>query len=1015
MSDPVPLRIGRGLTAPTLAALALVLVVVSGMFVALLNGVRDARDQAEIGRQGGQIVREARDAERAVLDMETGLRGYLLTGDAEYLGPFDAGRRAYVEHLRAMESLVRDPPQRVGVGHLRAAIDAYVADYALPARQRGAASPAELADGERRVDDLRARFGAFNRAQESRRDDRRAENDARNGRMLAIAAVGAGGTAVVLILLAVFLERAVLRPVRRVALAARRLATGARDARVPARGLGEIALLAGSFNTMADALVRREEELRVAGDRLQGILDHATTLISIKDVDGRYILVSRSWAEHAGLTAPEVIGRTDGELMPSRYALPSRAADVEVARTGRLLEYERDVVTPEGTRSYLTVKVPLRDANGEVGAIATLATDITDRKRALAEAVEASRAKSEFLANMSHEIRTPLNGVIGMTELLLQTELGPEQREYASTAATSGEALLGVIDDILDFSKIEAGKLELDAHEFDLREAVEDTCDMLAPQAHGKGLELTAFVADDVPTVVLGDRGRLRQVLTNLVSNAVKFTQRGEVVVGVTAHEGERVRFEVVDSGIGIDGAKLGTLFASFSQADSSTTRRYGGTGLGLAISRRLVELMGGEIGAESEVGNGSRFHFTLPLAAAAGPRSSRRSRVAIPDGLRVLVVDDNATNRAMLEAYLRSRGVQCAIAESGAQALERMRGAAAERAPYDVVVLDCHMPGMDGLELAAAVRRDADLRHARLVMLTSTGDHRARARELGIAGYLTKPVRRARLLEAVAEAAVRDGDAEGRPAAPAARSHPPAPPAGALRVLVAEDNAVNQLVIETMLAKRGIAVDVAADGLEALEMLSRGTYAAVFMDCQMPELDGYETTARIRSGERDGERLPVIAMTAHAMMGDRERCLAAGMDDYLSKPLRPEEVDAVLERRIGVPARVAATEQLVDEARMRTFREDYADIAGRLVDLFARSTPPLIDELRAAAEGDDREAVRRAAHKLKGSCQNIGATFMADLCRALETGEDDPSAAVAQLAAALEPTEATLRSALKV
>jgi two-component system, sensor histidine kinase and response regulator len=425
--------------------------------------------------------------------------------------------------------------------------------------------------------------------------------------------------------LGAYLHRAVLLPVRRVAIAARRLAAGGRDARVPVSGRGEVALLGHSFNSMADALGAREEELRVAGDRLQGILDHASALISMKDVEGRYLLVGRRWEQVTGRAAADVLGRTDAELMPGRHAAPSRAADLEVIRSGEPLEYERDSITSEGTRSYWTVKFPLKDADGRVYAVATMSSDVSDRKRALGEAVEASRSKSEFLANMSHEIRTPLNGVIGMTELLLQTDLTDEQREFAQTAASSSEALLGVINDILDFSKIEAGKLELDAHEFDLREAVEDACEMLAPLAHGKGLELTVFVADDVPAVVRGDRGRLRQVITNLVSNAVKFTHRGEVAVRVELLERDGgdvgLRFEVIDSGIGIPAAKLGKLFESFSQADTSTTRRYGGTGLGLTISRQLVELMGGEIAVESVPGEGSRFHFAVRLAAPARHR----------------------------------------------------------------------------------------------------------------------------------------------------------------------------------------------------------------------------------------------------------------------------------------------------------------------------------------------------------------------------------------------------------
>jgi two-component system sensor histidine kinase/response regulator len=1020
MTESVPHRLLRGLSAPAAAAFALVILLISGTFGMLLVSVRGFHEGAEGTRTADRVLNQSSAAERDIVDVETGLRGYLLTGETRFLEPFEAGRLHYAGRFAQMDALVADPGQRARLRGLRAAADAYVQSYAVPLRERGlpstrAALVAATSDGKRRLDALRARFDAFNRAAETLAAARSARAESRGSRSVTIAAAGAGGGAILLLLLGLYLNRAVLLPVRRVGLAARRLADGRRDARVPVSGRGEVAMLAESFNYMAGALVAREEELRVAGDRLDGILEHATALISIKDVDGRYLLVSRRWAEAAGHEVPNIIGRTDAELMPGRHAAPSRAADMQVMRTGEVMEYEREAITAAGTATYMTVKFPLKDEAGEVYAIATMATDVSDRKRALAEAVEASRSKSEFLANMSHEIRTPLNGVIGMTELLLQTDLLPQQREYAQTAASSGEALLGVINDILDFSKIEAGKLELDQHDFDLRDAVEDVCEMLAPQAHGKGLELTAFVADDVPAAVVGDRGRVRQIVTNLVSNAVKFTHRGEVSVRVelAALEGGEatLRFEVADSGIGIEPVALDTLFESFSQADTSTTRRYGGTGLGLAISRQLVQLMGGDITAESQPGQGSRFSFTVRLPAPATARPTRPSRAAVPAGLKVLVVDDNATNREIVQTYLASRDVAGATAGSGAEALAVMHAAAREGAPFAVVVLDAHMPEMDGLDLAAAIRQAPSLRGARLVMLTSTGDHRERARELGISTYLTKPVRRARLLEAVADVAEPE-----RPVPAVA-----AKPATGVRILIAEDNEVNQLVIVTMLAKRGFDVDVAADGAEALAKLAHGDYAAVFMDCQMPNVDGYEATGRIRAHERDGRRLPIIAMTAHAMAGDRERCLDAGMDDYLSKPLRPDALDAVLERWLGLapvaedaPAEVqVAADALIDAARMRTFRDDYPDIVDQLVDLFVQSTPPLLGELRTALDGGDHDELRRTAHKLKGSCQNIGATFMATICRTLETAENDLDARLAELDSAFAPTEAAIRRAL--
>jgi PAS domain S-box-containing protein len=1024
-----------GLALPILGACAVVLVVVSAMFALQLGGIRSAHDSADAARHAEQVLKVSNGLERRLIDLETGLRGYLLTGDREFLAPYLMARRAIPRQSAELQALARVPELSRRAERIVGRIDAYVRDFAVPMARTGEdlgrnALVASLQLGRQEVDRLRGEFAAFNAAEEALAASRRERADARATRATIIAGAGLAVSALLLVLLAAYLRRHVLQPVQRVATAASELQAGRLEVRVPAAGSGEIAQLGGAFNAMAGALAERERELALSNDRLQGILEHGTSGVSVKDLEGRYLLVNRRWELISGVAPGEAVGRTDAELFGPAIATPARASDLEALRARDMLEQERTVPLHGGERTYLVVKFPLLDRDGEPYALASMATDITEQRRALADAVEASHAKSEFLANMSHEIRTPLNGVIGMCELLLGTDLTPEQREYARTAVNSGEALLGVINDILDFSKIEAGRLELDEHDFDLREAIEDTCEMLAPQAHGRGLELLSWIADDVPAAVHGDRARLRQVLTNLLSNAIKFTEAGEVAVRVLVQEraGDRaaVRVEVADTGIGIAPEALEAVFESFSQADTSTTRRYGGTGLGLSISRQLARLMGGELGAESEPGRGSTFHFTFQVGVLAAPQGRRERRAQLLGGLHALVVDDNPTNRQIVESYLRAFDVTVEQAVSGADALAAMHAARRLGEGFQLVVMDFHMPGMDGIELARAIRRAPSLRDARLVLLTSSGDHRRSAAEAGVEHVLTKPIRRERLLDAVAEAL---GDRAPEPVAGALPAA--AAPSDGARVLVADDNAVNRLVIEGMLSARGVAVDGAANGREALDRIEAGAYAAVFMDCQMPEMDGYAATAAIRAREaadRSG-RLPVVAMTAHAMAGDRERCLAAGMDDYLAKPLRPDELDRVLGRWVRAPAATVADggpqeedvsvpppepsdEALLDDARIAVFRADYADIAGQLAELFASSTPPMLAELRAAHESGDTESLKRTAHKLKGACVNVGATFMATLASSLESGAADGDAVV-RLEEAYGPTRDALREAL--
>ncbi|HEY6695825.1 MAG TPA: response regulator [Solirubrobacteraceae bacterium] len=761
--------------------------------------------------------------------------------------------------------------------------------------------------------------------------------------------------------------------------------------------------------------------VREAGAFSDAVVDTAGSLVMVLDPQRRIQRFNRACEELTGRSESEVRGRQPIELVAEHDRERVEQAMSQAKPEDFPVAFEIEWIAADGApRLIAWWNTCLLDQAGHITHIVAAGTDITQRRRALEQAVEASRAKSDFLANMSHEIRTPLNGVIGMLELLSDTDLRPEQQEYARTAAVSGDALLGVINDILDFSKIEAGRLELDVHDFDLREVVEDTAEMLAHQAYGKGVELTALV-DSVPPLVSGDRGRFRQVLLNLLSNAVKFTAEGSVAVRVTsaaAGDGKLVvDVAVTDTGIGIAPGKIAALFEPFRQEDTSTTRRFGGTGLGLAISRQLVDLMGGELTATSRPGEGSTFRFTASFAVSTAERPTRRRRLSLPDGLRILIVDDSAANREILRASLQSRVTRCDEAESGEDALVLMHSAAGTGEPYELVVCDFHMPGMNGVELAQAIRKAPSLRLARLVMLTSTATHRSAAREAEIDAYLTKPVRRAALLETVAEALTPHSE---RPT-PVADAPPVPEPAAAppgVRVLVAEDNPVNQLVIRGMLDKRGYVSDLVANGREALAVLERGEHAVVMMDIQMPEIDGFEATARIRARETAGQHLPIIAMTASAMEGDRERCLQAGMDDYISKPLRPDELDAVLERWLGHAGLGVdgggGRNGLIDAGRIRRFKVDYPEIADRLVAMFADATPPMLEQLSNAVHSSDDDAVRRLAHKLKGSCQNVGATKMATLCRSLEEPDARAGPLADELQAAYRPTLAEITAALR-
>ena len=659
-----------------------------------------------------------------------------------------------------------------------------------------------------------------------------------------------------------------------------------------------------------------EAKLALERNLLRTVTDNIPDSIFVKDRDGRYTFANRAFTKlHRAMSSEELLGKTVFDLFPIERAEPLHAADLEVLNdtSGTAHEGERSLKEADGTVRWIQMtKVALVDQGNTVGIVG-VNRDITRRKLAEAELVKAkeaaeaaSEAKSSFLATMSHEIRTPMNGILGLTGLVLDSELTAEQRENLELVQFSAEALLAIINDILDFSKIEAGKLELEAIPFDLRTSVGETMKALSFRAHQKGLELIYDIRPEAPDRVIGDPGRLRQILTNLIGNSIKFTERGEILITVEeeSNEGDStvLLISVKDTGIGIPADKQARVFESFSQGDSSTTRKYGGTGLGLAICSRLVEMMGGHIWLGTHAGPGCTFSFTVKFEVQ---RTSSPYPVPVKPqqlrDLRALIVDDNSTNRRVLLGMLTNWGMKPTAVEDGAAALEVLTRAKKDGQDFPLILLEGHMPEMDGFALAERIRRELGSFGSTVMMLTSAGrlGDAARCRELGVSGYLGKPVLQGELLEAICR--VLANEPEERTLAPLITRHALRELKGRSRVLLAEDNAVNRTLAVRLLERRGFTVSVVCDGRAALQILEKEEFDFILMDVEMPELDGFQVTAAIREKEKlGGGHIPIIAMTAHVLKGDQDRCLAAGMDGYVSKPIRTSELMAAIEKLTG-------------------------------------------------------------------------------------------------------------------
>jgi len=811
---------------------------------------------------------------------------------------------------------------------------------------------------------------------------------------------------------------------------------------------GSIAGLVGLSRDITQ-LKQTEQALRQAEEKYRAIYENSLEGIFQTTRDGHFLSANPALARMYGYGSPDEVVAALTDIEHQLYVDPQRREDFSrlMREQGEVGGFESRIHRKDRSVVWISESArTVRDADGNFRYYEGIVEDVTARKQAEIErerareaALESARTKAQFLANMSHEIRTPMNAITGMTGLLGDTRLTKEQREYVETILNSTESLLGIINDILDFSKVEAGKLSLEVIDFELRETVESSIEMLAERAHKKKIDLACWVEPNVPGQLRGDPVRLRQILTNLVSNAVKFTEKGEVLVHVTRWKEEQdrvvVRFEVKDTGIGIALDALARIFQEFTQADGSTTRKYGGTGLGLTISKQLASLMGGEIGVESTPGQGSTFWVNVPLERqpASGEAILPSASEALK-GLRLLLVNHTPSLRQILQQQFEGWKIQADFAASAAEAMERITDAAIAGRPYPVLIIDVDLPDMDGLSLAQNLKSNPAFASSRIVMVTTLLNRlpTQTMKATGIAACLVKPIRQARLLECLndvmgASGAISALSSEGGREIPT-----PLPKDVNVRILLAEDNVVNQRVALKQLKKLGFSADAVSNGNEVLSVLQKVPYDIIIMDCQMPEMDGYEVTRRIRQSGSDSyihlRSAPyIIALTANAMRGDRERCLSIGMNDYLTKPLHLRDLESVLQRALlrlqpasvaPLPLEAKPLPEDLDCAVVNGLKElrepGQPDPLSELLELFFRDAEPRLKQMELAVTSGDMPKLAAAAHTLKGSASNLGARRLSALCASLEKqGKAGDATGTAETLAEAVAAFATVRALL--